>query len=91
MTTDETLDDVETGAVPATDAETEGAPSGTDPMSAARRRLWKLFAQRRMILLITLGVVVLAAAYAFLATPVYRSTSTVAVKPVGVDLNALGP
>ncbi len=57
----------------------------------ARLYLWKLAAQKRLIALIVIVTVGAAATYAFLAPPHYRSSATVLIWPVGVNLAALSP
>ena len=68
-----------------------GDDTGHRGSGAGHLYLWKLVAQKRLIAVITILIVGAATAHTFVVTPMYRSTATVLVKPVGVNLAVLGP
>ena len=75
------------------DAERPGGEAEERPQDAAGTRLflWKLVAQKWLVLGIVLPAIGAAVAYVVSTTPIYRSSALVLIKPVGVNLEAVGP
>ncbi|HCO04309.1 MAG TPA: hypothetical protein DIT48_13285, partial [Actinobacteria bacterium] len=74
-------------------AERPGGEEEDRPKYAAGTRLylWKLVAQKWLVAGIVLLAIGAAVAYVLTATRVYRSSAIVLIKPVGVNLEAVGP